>query len=89
MEMSDGTDPRSNRGAGATWAVSLMGALVLYALSPAPVYKVTIFIYPTGPPPAVINTLLIIYAPLSLVADHCEPAKRFYDWSFRLWRVQL
>jgi hypothetical protein len=85
--MSDTADERSSGGSGATWVVSIVGVLVLYALSPAPVAKVLTVFYGRQPPPTVVEPFLLIYTPLFKSIEHVEPARRFYEWYFKLWNL--
>ena len=85
--MSDEADQRSTGGSGTTWIVGILAALVIYVLSPAPVAKMLISIHGRNPPDRILKTYVIIYTPLFKSLEHFQPAMKFYDWYYSLWKV--
>jgi hypothetical protein len=77
--MADDTHPkRSSRGF-AFPVATLAIVLLLYALSPGPIWK---YCTPTGKPPRAFE---IAYAPLAWGCNHVPGVAAFYDWYFQVW----
>jgi hypothetical protein len=85
--MSDLEHERTESSSGVTWATSIIGTLLVYALSVGPVAKISIMLYGSTPPPAFIETVQVIYAPLALAMEFRTCAD-FYDWYFKLWGLK-
>lgn len=80
-------DQHSKDGSGTAWLAGLIAFLVIYPLSPAPVAKAIESVYGPNPPDTVVKPFGVIYAPLFVAVARYEPAKRFYEWYFRQWRL--
>jgi hypothetical protein len=87
MHMSESRSQRSE-GSGATWVVSLLTALVLYALSPMPIIKVIIRTYGVNPPASVEKTFGVAYAPIGWLIEKNKPIRDFYGWYGEVWQIR-
>jgi hypothetical protein len=85
--MSDSNHQRHESSSGVTWVVSIIGALLVYALSVGPVVKISTALYGPKPPPSLIRTIEVVYAPLGYAVQY-PAVQEFYDWYFKLWRVE-
>ena len=82
--MSDSADRRSS-GSGVTWASGVVGGLLLYALSIAPVVKLVTVIYGPFPPSYIERSLTFFYTPVGMLIGGIKPVEKFYLWYFERW----
>jgi hypothetical protein len=64
---------------GRLWVMWVILALVIYVLSIGPAIRLA------APKPRSQQAFLVVYAPLSFVADYCPPIRSFLQWYVDLW----
>lgn len=75
MNATDPTaTPASRSGFGSSLPLWLGGALLVYVLSTGPAVKLVEHGVIAG------SSLETVYAPLVLLANHCEPVSDFFEW---------
>jgi hypothetical protein len=72
------SDSKHQPGGGVLWLIPVL--VIVYALSPGPVFKV-LGRTPAGRRPA----LMLIYAPLIFLDKKVPAVHSFYDWYGKLW----
>lgn len=76
--------PRSGLALPVVGAIAIL--LIIYALSPGPVFKYFVATRPPNTsPPSSLNT---VYAPLAWANRNVPGVVHFYDWYFELWSIK-
>lgn len=66
------------------WALITILVLVIYILSPAPVFLAARSIYGAPLPDPAQKTLETIYSPLIALSRACRPVGEFYEFYFKM-----
>ncbi|HSU53042.1 MAG TPA: hypothetical protein VLT36_03165 [Candidatus Dormibacteraeota bacterium] len=80
LERTEESAEERGRGGWLRWVIVLLVALVLYALSIGPVYRMVGSIYRAD-----VNAF---YVPVAWLYWHVPVAKQFYDWYLHLWKLK-